>query len=118
GGSSGYTYAPSTVTIPSITLPAAPSSLSATALTRGSGIRLSWSDRSNNELGFQLERRVNPTGKGAVPGPWQLVITLAPNTSDYTDTAAASLTSYTYRLRAFNLAGTSAYSNEVTVKAK
>jgi len=118
GGSSGYAYAAAVVNIPLITLPIAPSNLTGTALARGSGLSLSWNDRSNNELGFQLERRVNPTGKGALPGPWELVMTLEPNATRYVDSAVASLTSYSYRLRAYNLAGISAYSNEVTVKAK
>jgi hypothetical protein len=106
------------VTVPQITVPSAPSNLAATALAKGKGVSLSWSDKSNNEDGFQLERRVNPTGKKATPGPWQLLVTLEPNTTKHLDTSAVSFTSYSYRLRAFNLAGPSAYSNEVTVKAR
>jgi subtilisin family serine protease len=118
GGSSAHVNANSSVTISNIQAPAAPSSLKAAALTRGAGIKLDWLDRSNNEIGFHLERRVVPSGKNATPGPWQLLATLGANTTSHEDATAISSTSYTYRIRAFNLAGASSYSNEVTVTAK
>jgi subtilisin family serine protease len=118
GSSSVEVNAAFPVTVLNIQAPAAPSNLKATALARGAGISLNWLDRSNNEIGFELERRVIPSGKNATPGPWQLVATLAANTTSHVDTTAVSNTTYTYRIRAFNLAGASSYSNEVTVKAR
>src|SRR5262249_59891575 len=109
GGSSDYTYAPAAVTLPQITLPTAPSSLGASAV-RGA-VNLTWSDLSNNEAGFQIERK---TGNGA----WQLLTTLAANTVAFTDTTVVARTKYSYRVRAFNAAGASPYSNQVTVTAK
>ncbi|HXJ73476.1 MAG TPA: hypothetical protein VNM37_11505, partial [Candidatus Dormibacteraeota bacterium] len=109
GGSSDYTYAPAAVTIPQLGLPTAPSSLGASAV-RGA-VNLSWSDPSNNEGGFQIERR---TGNGA----WQVLTTVAANTVAFTDSSVVARTKYSYRVRAFNVAGASSYSNQVTVTAK
>jgi hypothetical protein len=92
--------------------PTAPSSLTATALSAGKGVSLSWLDRSTNESGFKIERRTTPTS------PWQIVTTVNANTTKYTDATTARRTSYTYRVRALNVAGSSAYSNAVTVKTK
>ncbi len=71
------------------------------------GITLAWSDTSNNELGFQVERR---SGTGA----WALVATTGPNTTGYTDASLSEATTYGYRVRAYNTADASAYTPEVT----
>jgi subtilisin family serine protease len=92
--------------------PAAPSNLAATALSLGKGVSLSWLDRSSNESGFKLERRTTSTS------PWSIVAAVNPNTTKHTDATAARRTTYTYRVRALNVAGSSAYSNNVTVKTK
>jgi subtilisin family serine protease len=110
GGNSDYTYTPLPVQTPYVALPAAPSNLTSAALARG-GVSLSWSDRSNNEDGFQIERK---TGTSS----WQLLTIVAANTVKLTDNSTVSRTTYSYRVRAFNAAGVSTYSNEVTVKAK
>jgi hypothetical protein len=93
-------------------LPAAPTTLKATALARGGGVDLSWADKSSNEDGFQVER------KTGAAGTWQLLTFVGANTVKYSDTSTLSKTSYSYRVRAFNAAGVSAYSNEVTATAK
>lgn len=110
GSSSGYANTVS-VTTPTVTLPNAPSSLKATALTLGR-VSLTWKDNANNEDGFQIERRTGSTGS------WQLVATVTTNTKSYTDTSTARRTTYSYRVRAFNAAGSSAYSNQVTVTTR
>jgi subtilisin family serine protease len=112
GGSSGYPNA-ATVTTPNLGLPTAPASLTASAQApgKGGGVALAWTDKSNNEGGFQMERKTGSTGT------WQPLITLAANTTKYTDTSTVSRTSYYYRVRAFNIAGSST-SNEVSVTAK
>jgi subtilisin family serine protease len=94
------------------TKPAAPSNLSATALSAGKGVSLTWSDRSNNEIGFTIERRTTSTS------PWQILATTNPNATKFTDATAARRTTYTYRVRAINVAGSSPYSSTVTVKTK
>ncbi|MDO8699437.1 MAG: S8 family serine peptidase, partial [Rhodoferax sp.] len=56
-----------------ITIPVAPSGLSASAGPKGVA-NLAWIDRSNNEKGFVVERNTGSTGI------WQRITTLAPNT--------------------------------------
>jgi hypothetical protein len=110
GGGSEYANTVS-VTTPTVTLPNAPSSLKASALSFGR-VSLSWKDNANNEDGFQIERRTGSSG------PWQLVATVSANTQSYTDTSTARRTTYSFRVRAFNVAGGSPYSNLVTLKTR
>ncbi|HEY3078652.1 MAG TPA: S8 family serine peptidase [Chloroflexota bacterium] len=93
------------------TVPIAPSALSATALT-GRQVRLSWTDRSTNETGFKIERR-----RGT--GSWSQIATAARNATTYTDSGLVGGAQYTYRVRAYNSAGNSAYatSNQVTARS-
>jgi titin len=85
--------------------PNAPSSLSATAAST-SMINLSWQDNSGDETGFRLERC-----QGAGCSTFAQVIELAANITGYSDTGLVADTTYSYRVRAFNAAGDSAYSN-------
>jgi thermitase len=109
GGSSAYAPATSVAT-PAVALPKAPSSLTATALSAGSGVSLAWKDNSSNEDGFQIERKTGST--------WQVLTTVAANTKTFKDASAARRTTYTYRVLAFNVAGGSPYSNQVSVTTK
>ncbi|MDH3222299.1 MAG: S8 family serine peptidase, partial [Gemmatimonadota bacterium] len=84
--------------------PAAPSGLSATAVG-GQQVDLSWTDGSNNEDGFRVERREGQTGA------WQTVMDLPANTTSYTDGSVAAGTEYCYRVSAFNGSGPSTSSN-------
>jgi hypothetical protein len=84
------------------TAPAAPTNLSASAGS-SSAINLTWSDNSSNENGFQVERLVN--------GTWTQVAVVGANVTSWQDTGLAAGTSYSYRVRAYNAAGESAYSN-------
>jgi subtilisin family serine protease len=113
GGSSSYASV-GNVTTPNVGVPTAPASLTASAQApaKGGGIALAWADKSNNEGGFLVERKTGSTGA------WQPLKTFAPNTTKYTDTTTVSRTKYTYRVRAYNIAGNSAGSNEVGVTAK
>jgi subtilisin family serine protease len=88
--------------------PAAPSNL--TAKVTGKSIGLSWNDNSDNETGFAIERK---TGSGA----FTQIATVGANVKTYTDSGLARNT-YTYRVRAFNNAGNSAYSNEASGTSK
>jgi len=89
------------------TPPTAPSNLAATAAAP-TRVNLSWTDTANNETGFKIERKV---GAGAYS---EIAQTPADATS-YVDMTTQANTTYTYRVRATNAAGDSAYSNEATV---
>jgi calcineurin-like phosphoesterase family protein/purple acid phosphatase-like protein/fibronectin type III domain protein len=85
-------------------LPAPPSGLGATAVSRNR-IDLVWQDNSTNETGFQIER--SRSG-----GAFSLIATTAAGATSHSD--ASGLTpnkTYSYRVRAVNAAGASAYSN-------
>jgi transcriptional regulator CtsR/regulation of enolase protein 1 (concanavalin A-like superfamily) len=86
-------------------VPAAPSDLSATAIS-SSQIDLSWTDNSSNETGFKIERK---TGSG---GTYSQVATVGAGVTTYSDTALIVNTTYYYRVRATNSGGDSPYSGE------
>ena len=85
---------------------AAPSGLSATALSR-SQIGLSWTDNASNETGFRIERSWNGSTD------WKQIATVAANVTAYTHSRQPAATTFHYRVRATNAAGSSAYSNVV-----
>jgi hypothetical protein len=89
--------------------PQAPSNLSVLGVTSRS-VSLSWIDRSNNELGFHLERVGGPTGT--------VVMTLPANSMYRYDGGLARGTRYTYRLRSFNADGASAWIGPVSVRTQ
>jgi subtilisin len=82
-----------------------PSNLVASAVSP-SQINLSWTDNSSFEGGFKIERW---NGSSYVQ-----INTVGANVTTYADTGLASSTTYSYRVRAFNNAGDSAYSNEAS----
>ena len=102
-GNSAYSNEASATT--TVSLPAAPANLSATAIS-SSQINLTWTDQSANETGFQIERKI---GAG---GTYALIVTTAANATTYSDTGVVEGTTYFYRVRTVNGAGNSAYSNE------
>jgi hypothetical protein len=83
--------------------PSAPSGLTATA-TSSSQINLAWTDNASNENGFTIERA---TGAGS----FAAIATVAANVTSYQSTGLAASTAYSYRVRASNAGGNSAYSN-------
>ncbi|HMH16545.1 MAG TPA: RHS repeat-associated core domain-containing protein [Burkholderiales bacterium] len=86
--------------------PAPPSNLSASA--SGPAINLTWTDASNNETGFKLERR---TG---AHGTYSQIATPVANSTSYSDPGLAAGTPYFYRIRASNGPDDSVYSNEAS----
>lgn len=75
-----------------------------------SEIRLSWKDNSDNEGGFEIERSDN------VRNDFRKVGEVGAGVTTFIDLNVPLGQRYYYRVRAFNGAGFSAYSN-VTIKA-
>jgi titin len=69
-----------------------------------------WADTATSESGFKIERKVSPTGAYA-----QIALTAA-NIVSFVDSNLSASTTYCYRVRAYNSAGNSSYSNEVCVQ--
>jgi predicted phage tail protein len=90
------------------TPPAAPTSLVATAES-DTQINLTWTDNADNEAGFKIERC---TGAGC--SNFAQIATVGANVKSYSNTGLTASTSYSYRVRAYNAAGDSAYSNTAT----
>jgi hypothetical protein len=103
-----------TLRFPAGTAPAltAPSQLDATALS-SSAIRLRWQDNAGTEDGFRIERCA---GTGCTA--FAQVAVVAHDVTSYVDSGLARNTSYSYRVRAFNAGGVSAYSNTATAKTR
>ena len=89
----------------SVAPPNAPSDLAAVTIS-STQIRINFSDNSNNEQGFIVERRLQSGGS------FTPIITLAENTTEYLDGGLAPTTGYCYRVKAFNSDGESSYSAE------
>jgi len=92
--------------------PAAPSDLVVTSTTMNS-ISLSWADNSDTESGFKLERCMGTTCTN-----FQQLPAFGANITSYNDTGLKANATYRYRLRAFNAAGNSAYSNTASGRAR
>ena len=90
-----------------ITVPAAPSGLTATVVS-STQINLDWKDNSDNEEGFYMKRK---TGSG---GTYAQAATVGVGVTGYQDLGLDCDTEYHYRSSAYNSAGNSDYSNEVT----
>src|SRR4029434_6922361 len=69
-------------------------------------LQLTWADNSQNEDGFDIERKAGTTGV------FLALTTLGANESSYTDANLSNGTTYCYRVRAFNSVGDSPYSTE------
>ena len=89
------------------TAPIAPSNLAVTAAS-GTQLNLSWTDNSNNETGFSIERKIGASGTYAVVG------TVGPNVTTYSDGGLVPDTTYYYHVQATNFAANSLYSNEAS----
>lgn len=90
--------------------PAAPSNLQATALS-ASSINLSWVDNANNESGFLVERAPDNAGSA---GTFAQIASVGSNTVAFTSTLLTPVTRYWYRVRSFNTAQNSAYTNSAS----
>jgi len=105
---SGAANSPVTIDVQitvSLSLPAAPSALVASAVGQ-TAIDVTWQDNSDNEEVFKLDRRQS----GATT--WTRAFTSgSPGVSSYGDSGLAPGTKYYYKVKAYNSSGESAYSN-------
>src|SRR5439155_6304442 len=88
GGDSDYSTADAKTDV--LVRPTAPSGLAASAAS-SSQINLTWTDASNNETGFLIER--SPDGTNG----WSQIATPAANATSYSDTGRSPATTYYYR---------------------
>ena len=93
--------------------PAAPGALSAEA-SSPSEVSLSWEDSGSDEAGYTLEWK-DAAGTWQVIGGANVPGTLLPDTTSFTVPGLASGQDYSFRVKAFNVHGNSAYSNVATV---
>lgn len=91
----------------SAVVPGAPSNLTATAIS-SNRIDLSWTDNSGGETGFKIERKIDSGGT------YSQIATVSTNVTTYSDTGLDPATTYYYRVRTYNTAGDSGYSNEAS----
>jgi hypothetical protein len=108
GGDSAYSNVADATTQAAPVLPAAPTGLTATAVSR-SQINLAWADNSNNETGFKIERC-----KGSTCTNFAQIATVGANVTTYSNKNLTRNTTYRYRVRAYNATGNSGYSNIVS----
>jgi hypothetical protein len=101
-GNSAYSNTAWATTQGTTSVPSAPSSLTASAAS-SSQINLAWADTSSNETGFKIER-------STATASWAQIATVG-NVTSYASTALVASTAYSYRVRSYNTAGSSAYSN-------
>ena len=68
-------------------------------------LTLAWTDTSNNEGGFRIERRTSG-------GSFAQIAQVAANVSSFVDSSVTAGTTYCYRVRGYNQQSVSAYTNE------
>jgi mono/diheme cytochrome c family protein len=91
------------------TPPVAPANLSAVAVS-ASQVNLTWTDLSDDEFGFDIERSTNGGSS------WQSIATAPANSTAYSDTTVIGDVFYDYRINAANGAGSSAWDGPITVQ--
>ena len=88
--------------------PLAPTYLTGTVISTMQ-VNLSWTDNATNEDGYKIERKTDS-------GNFTVVGSAGANISNFSDLGLTANTTYTYRVYAYNSAGSSLqYSNEVIV---
>lgn len=98
-------------------VPKAPINLTYTANVAGE-VTLNWDDKSEYESGFRIERSSDSLNWfDGPPNPidYSEIATVGSDVDTFTDTGLPSAVQMYYRVRAFNSAGNSVYSNEILV---
>ena len=109
-GTSDYSMIGRATPVPTVSpepLPAAPTALTATAVS-ASQVNVAWTDNANNEAGFILERSTDNA-------TFTQVASLGTDVTSYSDPGLSGATTYYYRAYAFNSAGPSPYSGFASV---
>lgn len=90
-------------------LPNAPTNLTVSPMkTQEAGkMLLTWTDNSNNENGFRIERSNDGNA-------WLPINSVGMNVTTFVDSGLAGSTTYYYQVVAFNASGTSGFSNSVS----
>ncbi|HKG23711.1 MAG TPA: fibronectin type III domain-containing protein [Blastocatellia bacterium] len=91
-----------------VTIPADPTGLTVTEVT-SSSISIAWTDNSSDEDGFQIEKCA-----GANCSDFQWLATMPTNVTSITEWGLGKNKTYKYRVRAYNSAGDSGYTNTTT----
>jgi peptidyl-Asp metalloendopeptidase len=90
--------------------PAAPSGLGVTPASSTS-LTLRWTDHAGDEAGFEAWR-----SDSGVAGSFQKVATLGANATSWTDNTLSPLTTRWYQVRAYNAAGSSAFTTAASAQ--
>lgn len=110
GGLGAYSNTAAATTPAAPLPPNAPSDLRAVAVS-SSRIDLTWVDNAANESGFQVERSADGTS-------FAQIAVVGANVTSYSDTGLRANRTQHYRVRAYNAAGASGYSNQVSAKTR
>jgi hypothetical protein len=85
-------------------------------------VHLAWTDNSDDESNFVIERcdriSIAPTGENptaSCTGGWRHIATVGANTTSYVDTTASVNQTYMYRVKAINSKGSSGYTQEAVI---
>jgi hypothetical protein len=88
-------------------------------------VHLAWSDNSDNESNFVVERcdQISIAPKEEKPtasctGVWRTIATVGANTTSYVDNTASANQTYLYRIKAINSKGSSGYTEEAVVTTR
>jgi hypothetical protein len=101
-GNSGYSNEANATTLPDVS--ATPSDLQAAVVSKNQ-INLTWTDNAANEDGFKIERKLSSAAT------YTQIDTVGADVTSYSSTGLTQNTAYSYRVRAYNASGNSAYSN-------
>lgn len=104
-GDSGYSNEINITTPPCGTPPNAPTNLTLNVVS-STQINLTWTDNSNNESGFKIERKIEG-------GSYLEIASVGVNVTSYNDTSLSPNTKYYYKVIAYNSFGQSS-SNEAS----
>ena len=85
-------------------------------------VQISWSDNSDNESHFVIERcdQITTTPRGgktgaSCTGAWREIANVGANTTSHVDKTAKINQTYIYRIKAMNSAGSSGYTQEAAI---
>lgn len=107
--SGGLSISPGSSIDPNILKPTMNPPTKLTAAASGGAITLTWQDNSNNEAGFEVERKSGDK--------FAVLAAVGAGVTSYTDTAVTTGTEYVYRVRAISDTAVSGYSNEAAIIA-